>query len=307
MTRSRNWVFTLNNPVPGFDSPWKQKPEVLFFVHQLEIAPGTGTEHAQGYIHLGQSRTLAWVKANLNETAHWEIRRGSHQQAFDYCTKAESRKPGAEPVVHGEPPAQGARADLALLQKDLDDGLDLTEVASSHFSAFMRYHKGIMLYRALKSTSRNWQTYTTVYYGDSGTGKSYRASFEAGPEAYYLPAPNSASGAVWWDGYTGQENVVIDEFYGWIAHSFMLRLCDRLPLTVQTKGGNIPFLARNIYITSNKAPTEWWPRTGLGAMERRLTGDMGKVIHMSFGPGGAHWKPPALPQPPQGEGNGDNE
>lgn len=295
---TRAWIFTLNNPGLGFDP---HQPGVQFAAYQTEIAPNTGTEHIQGYVYLEAKQRMSWLKNNISDRAHWEPRKGTHEQALAYSTKEDTRKPGTEPTLVGNPPSQGKRNDLIALQEDLDSpDITLSEVATNHFSNFIRYHKGIEKYRALKASKRSWLTYTTVYYGDSGTGKSYRAAFEAGPDAYYLPAPNSSSGAVWWDGYTGQENVVIDEFYGWIAHSFMLRICDRLPLTVQTKGGNVPFLAKRLWITSNKHPLEWWPRTGLGAMERRLSGDMGTMIKMSFGPGGAHWRPPALalPDPP---------
>lgn len=41
-----------------------------------------------------------------------------------------------------------------------------------------------------------------------------------------------------------------------------------------------PFLAKKIIITSNVHPTEWWPKVGLGAMVRRLTAPLGKVVFM---------------------------
>jgi hypothetical protein len=44
---------------------------------------------------------------------------------------------------------------------------------------------------------------------------------EAGPEAYWITKPNGPR--AFWDGYDGQENVVIDEFYGWLPHTFMCR------------------------------------------------------------------------------------
>lgn len=300
MGSSRNWVFTLNNPPEeGYDifEELGGGSKVRFLAYQLEVGSEGHTPHYQGYVVLKSKVRLTAVK-KLLPTAHWEVRRGTHAEAFEYVTKDDTRAEGAVPVVIGDPPdRQGARSDLVEVQKSLDSGASLADVAESHFAAFVRYHRGFQLYRQLRATVRSEHTYTSVFWGESGSGKSYRASFEAGAGAYYLPPPNQSTGAVWWDGYEGQEDVVIDEFYGWIAHNFMLRLCDRQPIMVQSKGGNVPFVAKRLFITSNKAPSEWWPRTGLGAMERRLREPLGRVIHMSLGPGGAHWRPPQLELP----------
>ena len=45
----------------------------------------------------------------------------------------------------------------------------------------------------------------------------------------------------WWDGYCQEEHVVLDDFYGWIKFDEMLRLLDRYPLLVETKGGTTHF------------------------------------------------------------------
>lgn len=74
--------------------------------------------------------------------------------------------------------------------------------------------------------------------------------------------------------------VVIDEFYGWIARDLMCRICDRYPLNIETKGGSVSFLAKKIIITSNVHPKDWWPKVGLGAMERRLKAPLGRIEFM---------------------------
>ncbi len=68
---------------------------------------------------------------------------------------------------------------------------------------------------------RSWQTTCTVVWGPPGSGKSMHAWAEGGPEAYWITKPNGPR--AFWDGYDGQENVVIDEFYGWLPHTFMCR------------------------------------------------------------------------------------
>lgn len=73
-----------------------------------------------------------------------------------------------------------------------------------------------------------------------------------------MPSRDATSGC-WWDGYEGQHTVVIDEFYGWIKYDFFLRLTDRYPLQVETKGGVVQFVSRRIVFTSNAAPDTWYP------------------------------------------------
>lgn len=269
MPAHRNWVFTLN----GVTEEDLQDPydwPVEYAVWQYELGEN-GNPHLQGYVHLDKPRSLQWCKTNLDDSAHWEPRRGTHAEAREYCTKDDTRVDG--PWEFGDPPKQGDRSDLLALQTMLDTGASIEQVAREHFGAFMRYNRNIRAYRELTLPHRNPdnEVHVYVYWGPPGTGKSRRALYEAGEDAYFLSPPNAVGGAVWWDGYTGQDCIIIDDFYGWIPHHFMLRLCDRYPFTVQYKGGSIPIAATRIWITSNKEPNEWWPRTGLGAMERRIT------------------------------------
>lgn len=111
-----------------------------------------------------------------------------------------------------------------------------------------------------------------VYWGPSGVGKSRKAWEEAGLEAYPKD-PNSK----YWDGYQGQENVVMDEFRGKIDISHLLRWFDRYPVCVEQKFGACVFKARKIWVTSNLDPREWFPdldEETKAALLRRL-----KIIH----------------------------
>lgn len=57
-----------------------------YAVWQEEIAPQTGTPHLQGYLCLAAATTLKGIKKIL-PGAHWEPRRGTHEQAVTYVTK----------------------------------------------------------------------------------------------------------------------------------------------------------------------------------------------------------------------------
>lgn len=151
-------------------------------------------------------------------------------QARDYCRKEDETKLEG-PWVYGDEPSQGKRVDLEAAKRDLDALMPEEEFADKHFPAWIRYRQSFNQYRLLRQPARSWPTYCTVYWGPSGCGKSRRAAYEAGPDAYILP--NSGGPTIWWDGYTGQAHVIIDEFYGWIKYHDMLRILDRYPLHTQ--------------------------------------------------------------------------
>jgi len=292
--QSKFWVFTLNNPES--DEVPKEFLDTQYCVWQREEV---GTPHLQGYVIFNTQKRLAWIKSHCHPMAHWEPRAGTHDQAKQYCTKEDSRKAG--PWETGEEPVaeQGKRNDLLSLKRRMDEGATEAAICKSDdtFAVWAKYGKCISRYKALSGQQRTWPTTTVVYYGPPGTGKSSRALAEGGPDAFWLSKP--AGQTAWWDGYYGQEVVVIDEFYGWIARDLMCRLCDRYPTQVETKGGSQPFLAKKIIITSNEHPRTWWSKIGLGPMERRLTGALGTVIYMAepaHGPFPPIIDPALLPQ-----------
>lgn len=287
MSNQKNWFFTLNNPVSN-DIPGSW-PETEYVVWQLETG-ASGTPHLQGYAIFSQKKRRTWLVKNC-ANCFWEPRKGNHDQAKAYVTKEDTRTEGPWEVGVEPVHEQGKRNDLVTLKRKLDEGATEKELAGDEttFPVWAKYHKVIPKYRMLTGAQRTWATKTIVLWGAPGIGKSSKALHDGGADAFWLSKP--AGQTTWWDGYCGQEVVVIDEFYGWIARDLMCRICDRYPLNVETKGGSQPFLAKKIYITSNVPPKDWWPNVGLGAMERRLSGDLGSVEHMVV-----PWRLPVLSQ-----------
>lgn len=60
----------------------------------------------------------------------------------------------------------------------------------------------------------------------------------------------------WWDGYTGNDVILFDDFRGQIPFNVMLRILDRYPYQGQVKGGYTHINSEHIFITSCKKPTE---------------------------------------------------
>lgn len=280
---NRAWVFTINNILPGDDPKlWTEKDghRIRYLVWQEEKG-NHGTLHFQGYVLFEIVKKLSAVK-KLSGRAHWEIRRGTHSEAKDYCTKEDTRVSGPFSFGESEEPASGSggRSDLLAVKRKLDAGVSERDIAQhdDHFPTWCKNHRALQRYVCMRQGARRtWPVYTVVFHGPPGSGKSERVLEEAGADAFWVSKP-MGNGGLWWDGYSAEENVVLDDFDGsWTTMNFMCRLLDRYPLTVNTKGGMVPFLGKRIWITSNKAPYQWWPNVGLGGVARRISGDLGRV------------------------------
>lgn len=277
-SNGKNWIFTLNNPCATFEADLLEAMEAndcyQFLAGQREIAPTTGTEHFQGMLCLSKRKRMQWLKTHLLDTAHWEIMMGKPSQALAYCTKEDTRKPGYEPITWGEEPNnhQGKRNDLEAVKSLIDSGATESTIAEEHFTSWVRHYRGFREYKRIKVSPRTWATDVWVIIGPTGTGKSRMASESDEPANLYYKQAHSD----WWDGYDAQPTVIMDDFYGWVRYDEMLRLMDRYPMLVQTKGGQTQFLAKKLILTSNTMPPLWYPKiaaslVGLSAFLRRVS------------------------------------
>lgn len=107
-----------------------------------------------------------------------------------------------------------------------------------------------------------------VFWGETGAGKSKLAWEQAGLDAY-PKAPTTK----FWDGYQGENHVVIDEFTGQVEITHLLRWLDRYPVLVEQKGSGCVLRATRFWITSNVDPRDWYPtipQEQKAALYRRL-------------------------------------
>ena len=261
--QTRAWCFTLNNPVRDVPTPATEDPTqwgASYLVYQLEQGE-SGTPHFQGYLYFPSNRRLAALR-RLAPRAHFEPRRGTHDQARDYCRKDEGRLDG--PWEQGEPPAPGKRNDLMLLMADVKTGMSEREIAEKYGATWARNHNAIDKYRRLVTNGRSWKTQVTVLYGPAGTGKS-RWAYQQNPDAYPF------RGGSYWCGYDCHDHVVIDDYLtGTMPYGVALHVLDRYPLIIDIKVGSKPFVARTIVITSNYPPDTWYPNQRSEPLLRRL-------------------------------------
>lgn len=144
---------------------------------------------------------------------------------------------------------------------EINEKTDYVDILKKYPDLCLQHGKKIKEYindikTANKPKYRNWEMEVEYLYGDTGTGKSKYAFENYNPETHYVLRKGNG-GSVWWDNYTGQETVIIDDFSPKSYQlSYMLNVLDRYAMTIDYKGGATQLLAKKIIITSNYHPDD---------------------------------------------------
>jgi len=271
MATARVWVFTINSvagaapEVPGLEAG---KERVIYAKWQLEMG-AQGTLHYQGCVKFDMSVRMAHVKKLLTPHAHVEICR-AWDKAKEYCGKEDTRIEG--PWEIGEDVAQGQRKDIERIASEIVSGKRLTDVAADDPAMYIKYHKGLAaLQSAMHPPTMCKDIKVYCLYGPTGCGKT-RFIFDNYPlEEIYTVFCNKTP---WFDGYTGQRVIVIDEMGpDMMCVNFLKRLLDIYPMMLPVKGGSVPRRATTIFLTSNYVPHQWYPKAShedYAALARRM-------------------------------------
>lgn len=264
MSRSRAWCFTLNN----YEEPDYAAIALLgaqYTIYGKEIGE-SGTPHLQGYVYFKTARTLASLKKKLPR-AHWEVRKGSHGQASEYC-----RKDG-DVVEYGVPPEKDGGDTISqrmeknkrlrdtLLSELVDSGeLNILDVKRLKQSRDILANEGLPF--VADGVRGVW------IHGPPGTGKTHYARSEYG-ETFFVKAQNK-----WFDGYQGEPVIVLDDLdkFGACLGHYMKIWADKWSCTGEVKGGTVPLRHEKFVVTSNYTPAELWPEDDemRKAIERRF-------------------------------------
>lgn len=244
--QATRWVFTLNNPS---DLEWESfcDWEVTYMVVGREHGE-QGTEHAQGFVIWSKKKSLAACK-KMSGRAHWEISRGSNEQASEYCKKeGEFEEFGTMPdaAVNGAK-AEQERWEAAKLAAQVGK---FDDVPADIYFRYYRTMKEIAKDHMSKPADADGVTGVWLY-GEPGVGKSRKARLDY-PDAY-LKMQNK-----WWDGYQGQDHVILDDFDSKELGHLLKIWADRYSFLAETKGGAIHIRPLVICITSNYSIDELW-------------------------------------------------
>jgi len=258
--RSRNWCFTIFDYNDGLLEHLRTGLQgVKHCIFQEEVAPTTGRKHLQGHVVWKLQKSMSATKKALKSpSCHLEVMRGTVEQSAAYCEKDDTHVSDGVRVEIGErPTGQGYRSDLDECIGRIRSGeLKYSDIELYYPQLFVQYRNGLReICDKYRGSQRNYKSHVSVYYGKSGTGKSMKA-FESSNDIYVLRCSKTG---VWFDGYDYNDTLVIDDFYGWLPFNLLLNLLDRYSMKVDIKGGAMEFNSKNIIITSNKSPLDWYP------------------------------------------------
>lgn len=210
---------------------------VIFALWQHEQCPETGKIHAQGLLCLSIKRRMKGVKELLEEPqAHLEMARDI-EASKAYCQKASTRISG--PYTYGHDPTPTKKNLLqALAKRGLHSMVEEMPMKVKVLKDLMEFC----------ITKRSEMTIGLYLHGEAGKGKTKIAHLigEFAGGSYFKDSTK------WWNGYEGQPVVIIDDYRHGFAEDYLLRLIDRYPLRVETKGGYTNFNSQLVIFTSNE-------------------------------------------------------
>jgi len=254
---ARYWILTI--PFADWTVPTELPVGINWLKGQQEIGATTSYHHWQILVGFHRGVKIGTIKRAFGNTAHAEPTRSS--AADEYVWKEDSAVPGTRFEL-------GVKSVRRNNEKDWQRVWDFAIVGDiNSIPVDIR----VQHYRTLKQIQKDHlrpsmcEKEVTVYWGPTGVGKSHMAWEKAGIDAYPKDPRTK-----FWDGYQGQDAVVIDEFRGDIDISHMLRWLDKYPVIVEQKFGATSFKARKVYITSNLDPRNWYPGLDEGTRDALL-------------------------------------
>lgn len=244
--RSRNFCYTLNNYT---DDEYLMLKMIGYDYHVLGKEVGeSGTPHIQGYIHFKNARSWNAVKKMMKRW-HIDPCKGSPEQNINYCTKDKNYE------EIGTRPKQGKRTDLDEIKDDIMNGKKVEDIVIEQPMIYHQYGRTLNKIEdlRLRKNYRKEMTKGIWYWGETGVGKSHNAFMGYTPETHYvLPNDNG-----WWDAYTQQDTVIINDFRGEIPYNQLLNLVDKWPFTVKRRNREpMPFTSKLVIITSSLRPED---------------------------------------------------
>jgi len=271
--QGRDWCITAKNKPDFFGGALPA--DLVFACGQQERGEG-GFLHWQLFFQFAKRVRLHQVQAACGDpTAHCEARKGTAQQARDYCRKQDT---AVDNSFWEAGTLRGAKLNhMDELKEAMDRGADVWELMREHWNAWSRAEKACDRYIQARDSLRasTWcPARVEVHWGASGTGKTRycmdKIRAECGGICYRKPS------GPWWDGYSKQKVILFDDYDGTVPIDTLLQLLDGYGrgVLLPIKGSHINCWARDFYFTSNKSPDEWYPKASdeqRAGLRRRFT------------------------------------
>lgn len=285
--RAKRYCFTLNNySVEELEWLGDKGREIeedrnsLFQYLCFEEELGEeGTPHLQGYFELRKQKTIISLKREheLMWGFHFAVARGSKEQNKKYCNKEGGMIEWGGKGMNDSKNRQGNRTDLEDVYADMKNGMKMTELLDKYPKHVMMYPNGLQRAYFLlqkKKDQKIREVDVRVYWGDTGAGKTKAVFDEFGYDNVFK-LNNDGGQKIWFDGYMGEECLLIDDFNSWIKMTQLLTITDIYPLRLEVKGAFTSASFTTIIITSNKNLDEWYRVESVGvehynALKRRV-------------------------------------
>jgi len=290
------FTLTLHAGTIAEDKLWEHIEECVNRLHEegiitycvvgLETAPTTNKLHGQGYVEFNphmKTTATGCAKRFAPLKPHAEHANASPEQNRIYCLKLDTPHPNATFIEVGKARtfapglSAGAREKMDWdVQRDLARS-DPTKVASR---LQIQYFGNIQKIHFSSSTAQEQVVGFENYwlYGLPGAGKTRLARDMAEQLDPNTAFYDKDSQTKWWDNYSGQAVVLIDELEK--AASYMGHLLkkagDRYPFSVEMKGASRVIRPKHVIITSNYTIEDIWDDEQMrAAIHRRY-----RVVHV---------------------------
>lgn len=251
-TQARHWLLTI------FDKNEQQafidkKRDYKFFSYQDEKCPDTGKEHLQAYCGFEKPIRFNQLK-KWWPTAHIEMAR-NFKHAFEYCLKEETRLPGGRHECSSLPSAGGG-SEWACAVDYIKSGKSWYDLIDEFPGLYATKEAGLRkLFERHHKFDVNPIERCVIIFGPPGTGKTHTVKSSVGDRPYFR-----IWNGKWFDGYEYESIIWIDDFQpNAINRAGLLQLMETGDFRMEVKGGSTRVNVKEIYITSNWHPEDWFP------------------------------------------------
>jgi len=211
------------------------------------------------------------------ERMHLEGMRGNIKQNERYCSKYDSLAFFGDPFI--EP---GERRDVKAIYKMVMEGKSDLEIAEADFNGYNRFMRAIQKLRTFIRPKREGYPEVLLILGPPGCGKT-KECFKQYPDLWEPPIQTGKTDTLWFDGYYGQKEVLLDEFEGHLPLNSLLKLVDKYIRQVPIKGGFTWFNPEVIMFTANDHPSKWYDYSTRVLKEVALRRRIGTVMEYKDG------------------------
>lgn len=260
----RHIAFTWNN-YESHDKEWQtnlinwfvDKLDANYLVYGKEVGEKKETAHLQGYVQFKNRKYFNAIRKVIHPSIHLTYINGSSQDNIDYCKKDENYfELGSHRDI--------ARA-RAKQERDWNRLIDLAKCNELLQIEQDNPRDYIIYYKTFKSIAMDNLNPLAIerkclwICGAPGLGKS-RVCHQLFPNAYWKNANK------WWDGYRGEQTVVLDDLDTPVLFGHLKRWADIYKVVGEVKGSSVGLTYKQLIVTSNFSPGD------LGSQDEKIPG-----------------------------------